>query len=100
MEGACMTTPPTREIIFGLALDAYGLELRLWRESDEREWGATLRDGSGTVQRRFQEDNLELAKLHLLAEARKLALGRSPGAELPGCDAFDKFWKPVKITKA
>src|SRR5262245_54095366 len=92
MEVTGMTTAT-----IGLALEAYGIELRLWKEADLREWGATLRDGDTIVHRRFEEDNLTLAKLHVLGEARTRALSRSGGVKLPGCDTFSNYWKPIKM---
>jgi hypothetical protein len=83
----------------GLALEAYGIELRLWKEGNLREWGATLRDGATVVHRRFEEDNLMLAKLHVLGEARTRALSRSGSEDLPGCDTFFNSWKPIKMQK-
>src|SRR5688572_18360199 len=44
-----------------LALDAYGLELRLWKEAGLREWGATFRDDRTIEHCRFEEDNLLMA---------------------------------------
>jgi len=87
-----------REVKLALALHAYGLELRLWKEPNEREWGATLRDGTTTLDSHFEEDNLMMAKLHVLGEARNLALTRSGSADLPGCDTFFDAWKPVKMS--
>jgi len=83
----------------GLALEAYGIELRLWKEANLREWGATLRDGATIVQRCFEEDDLTLAKLHVLGEARTRALSRPGSVELPGCDTFFNSWKPIKMQK-
>jgi hypothetical protein len=83
----------------GLALEAYGIELRLWKEADLREWGATLRDGATVVHHRFEEDNLTLAKLHVLGEARTRAVSRSGSTELPGCDTFFNSWKPIKMER-
>jgi len=87
------------EFKLGLVLDAYGMELRLWKEPGEREWGATLRDGNNIVDCHFEEDNLTLAKLHVLGEARNRVMSRSASAELPGCDTFLDSWKPVKMAK-
>jgi len=94
MEVTGMTTTA-----IGLALEAYGIELRLWKEANLREWGATLRDGATIVQRCFEEDDLTLAKLHVLGEARTRALSRSGSVELPGCDTFFNSWKPIKMQK-
>jgi hypothetical protein len=96
-----MTTTAIRETTkLALAIKAYGLELRLWKERGDREWGATIREDSTILHSHFEEDNLMLAKLHLLGEARSLAMSRSGGAELPGCDTFFDSWKPVKMTNS
>jgi hypothetical protein len=84
----------------GLAAEAYGIELRLWREAGERQWAATLRDEDGTVHCRFEEDDLKMAKLHLVAEARRRAQSRDGAADLPGCEAFLDFWRPVNLAKS
>ena len=95
-----MATTAGSEFKVGLALKAYGIELRLWKEPGEREWGATFRDDNNIVDCHFEEDNLILAKLHVLGEARSRAKSRSSSAELPGCDTFLDSWKPVKMAKA
>jgi hypothetical protein len=94
-----MATTAVGEFKLALALQAYGIELRLWKEPGEREWGATLRDGNNVVDCHFEEDNLTLAKLHVLGEARSRVISRSGSTELAGCDTFLDSWKPVKIAK-
>ena len=94
-----MSTVPIHAIKLGLALEVYGIELRLWKETGESEWGATLREKDNTVHTRFEEENLTMAKLHLLAEARKRVVNQFGGAELPGCDTFLNSWKPINMTK-
>ena len=81
-----------------LALQAYGFEFRLWKEGTEREWGATLYDGVSVLSFRFEEDNLTLAKLHVLGDARTIAMSRSEGSTLPGCDTYIDSWKPTKLS--
>src|SRR5688572_5899015 len=93
MEGSVQMTTTA----IALALDAYGMELRLWKEAGLRDWGATFRDNSTIFHTKFEEDNLTMAKLHVLGEARKRALSRADNAELPGCDTFFNAWKAVKI---
>ena len=39
-----MTTATVPEIRVALAIKAYGIEIQLWKEVGQREWGATLRD--------------------------------------------------------
>jgi hypothetical protein len=92
-----MTTTAIREIKVALALQAYGIELRLWKEREERKWGATLRDDNTVLHSNFEEDNLMMAKLHLLGEARSRAMSRHGSEELPGCDTFFHSWKPIKL---
>ena len=94
-----MATTTVGELKLGLALEAYGIALRLWKEPGQRKWGATLRDEGNIVDCHFEEDNLTLAKLHVLGEARKRVMSRSGSAELPSCDTFLDSWKPVKMTK-
>jgi hypothetical protein len=94
-----MSTAAIRAVKLGLELEVYGIELRLWKEIGESEWGATLRENGKTVHTRFEEENLTMAKLHILAEARKRVVNRAGGAELPGCDAFLNSWKPINMTK-
>src|SRR6266702_6665057 len=98
-EGLCVATAAVGEFKLGLALEAYGIELRLLKEPGEREWGATLRDDNNIVDCHFEEDTLTLAKLHVLGEARNRVMSRSGSAELPGCDTFLASWKPVKMAK-
>jgi hypothetical protein len=92
-----MTTTAIREVKVALALNAYGLEIRLWKEADLREWGVTFRDDTTVVHDKFEEDNLNLAKLRALGEARKRAMDQSGNAELPGCDTFSNAWKPINM---
>jgi len=92
-----MTKAAVRKV--ALTLEAYGFELRLWKEDKEREWGATLSDGNHVSGCHFEEDNLILAKLHLLGEARSRAISRPDSANLPNCDAFLESWKPISLTK-
>jgi len=82
-----------------LSLKAYGFELHLWKEDAGREWGASLRDNDVVASCNFEEDNLMLAKLHLLGEARTRAIGQSGSANLPGCDSFLNSWKPINLAK-
>ena len=93
-----MTNTVVGEFRLALALKAYGMELRLWKEPGEREWSATLRDDNSSFDCHFEEDNLTLAKLHVLGEARNRAMSRPGSVELPGCDLFMDSWKPVKMS--
>jgi hypothetical protein len=82
-----------------LGLVAYGIELRLWKEPGEREWGASFRHDNNVVSLNFEEDNLTLAKLHVLGEAWNRLANRAEGATLPSCDTLLDSWKPVKMTQ-
>ena len=93
-----MSVTAIREVKVALAVRAYGIEIRLWKEADLREWGATFRDQTTIVNYQFEEDNLTLAKLHALGEARKRALGLLGNVDLPGCDTFPNAWKPINMT--
>ena len=94
------TTTAIRDLKIALALKAYGMELRLWREQAPREWRATLQEENTVLHCHFEEDNLTLAKLHVLGEARNRAMSRADNTELPGCDTFFDSWKPIKLTSA
>ena len=94
-----MTSTGVRQIQIALATEVYGMELRLWKETGERKWGATLRDGSAVVQSNFEEDDLTLAKLHILGEARSRALSQSGSVSLPSCDTFLDSWKVTRLNR-
>jgi len=95
-----MATTAIREVKLALALKAYGIEIRLWKEADLREWGATFRNDATIVHYRFEEDNLTLAKLHALGEARKRAMDQASDIALPGCDTFSNCWKPINMANS
>lgn len=80
-----------------LALSAFGFELRLWPESQEMKWGATMEDGNDVFHTQFEEENLTLAKLHLLGDARSRALCRARDKEFPSCDTLMDSWKPIRL---
>lgn len=96
-----MTTLAVPKVVPKVAISskAYGFELQLWKEDTERKWGATLSDSNLVVSCNFEEDNLMLAKLYLLGEARNRAIERSNAPNLPGCDTFLDSWKPIRLTK-
>lgn len=94
-----MTSTGVRQVQIALAAEVYGMELRLWKETGERQWGATLRDGSAVVQSNFEEDDLTLAKLHILGEARRRAINQSGKMSLPSCDTFLDSWKVTRLKK-
>ena len=93
-----MTTVTALKV--ALALKAYGFEIQLWKQDAEREWGATISDSNNVYSCSFEEDNLMLAKLYLLGEARSRAIRRTNNSNVPGCDVFLNSWKPINLTKA
>ena len=95
-----MTTTAARQTRVALALSAYGIELRLWKGPDVRDWGASLRHDNNTIQFKFEEDNLTLAKLHVLGEARNQAMKRTGSLALQDCETFLDAWMPVKMMQA
>ena len=94
-----MATTATGKFKLALSLKAYGIELQLWKEPSEREWGATLRVDNDVIDCHFEEDNLTMAKLHVLGEARSRAVTQAGNTELPGCDTYLDSWKPVNMAK-
>lgn len=87
------------EIKPSFTLNAYGFHLRLWNESGGVDWGASILDGKEEISCKFEEDNLTLAKLHLLAEARSRATTRWPDKEFPSCESLLESWEPVNMTE-
>jgi hypothetical protein len=59
----------------GFRVAAFGFELHLWMERDAK-WSAIIQDGDHEFSSRFQENNLTLAKFHILADARSRAIYR------------------------
>ena len=94
-----MSTAGVRQVQIALVSEAYGIEVRLWKELGERQWGATLRDENTVIQSSFEEDDLTMAKLHVLGEARSLVLSRSGHLDLPSCDSFLDSWKVTRLKK-
>jgi hypothetical protein len=91
-----MNTATIVKTRLALALSAFGFELRLWQESHDGQWAATIGDGEQVFHCRFEEENLTLAKLHLLGEARTRALHHGD-KEFPSCQSFMGSWKPVTL---
>ena len=92
-----MSSTMVRRKRTALALSAFGFELRLWHESKEMEWGATIADGEQVLHSRFEEDNLMLAKLHVLGDARARAMYRWSDREFPSCESLMGSWKPITM---
>lgn len=89
-----MRLPALNKAKHGFALSAFGFQLHLWKESDV-EWCGTIRDGDQETSSRFEEDNLTLAKLHILAEARNRALVRWKDKEFPACETLVDSWEAM-----
>jgi hypothetical protein len=82
----------------GFTIKAFGFELRLWNEAGGVEWGASITcDGKEEFTSRFEEDNLTLAQLHLLAEARNRAMVRWRDKEFPPVESLIDSWDPVNM---
>jgi len=86
--GTIQQTRPT------FAMTAFGLELRLWQESGDSHWGATLQDGNQVIYSEFESDNATLAKLDLLTMARDRARLRGNG-HLPVLGSLVDCWKSM-----
>lgn len=79
-------------------LNAFGFHLRLWSESDVK-WAATIHDGKKEITSRFEEDNLTIAKLHLLEDARRRAVLLWPNKDLPTCESLVDSWEPLNMVQ-
>jgi hypothetical protein len=80
-----------------LAISAFGFQIRLCQESTEAEWSATIADRERVLRSRFEEENLILAKLHILEDARARAIYRSGGNNLPSCESLIDAWHEATI---
>ena len=78
----------------GYATAVFGFRIHLWNES-EVDWCATIFDDEQEVSSRFQEDNLTLAKLHILGDARKRAVLRWKDKEFPACESLVESWQAI-----
>lgn len=78
----------------GFICDAYGLQIQLWSES-KADWCATIFDGTQELYFLFEKSNLTLAKLHILAVARKRAMAGQKGREFPPEDTLLESWKSM-----
>ena len=89
-----MRLPTLGKAKHGLSCAAYGLQIHLWSESDF-DWCATIFDSGQEMYFRFEEHNLTLAKLHILAQARNRAMRRSKDRELPAEGTLLESWEPI-----
>ena len=78
----------------GFSCDAYGLQIHLWSESDV-DWCATIFDGTQELYFRFEKNNLTLAKLHILAVARKRAMLGQKHQQFPAENTLLESWKSM-----
>ena len=76
----------------GFSCDAYGLQIHLWSESNV-DWCATIFDGTQELYFRFEKNNLTLAKLHILALARKRAMAGQKESGFPAEDTLLESWE-------
>jgi hypothetical protein len=76
-------------------LEAYGLEIRLWKGAVEVEWTGVLRAGMDVIFIDFEADSLLSAKRYLDDEARSLASYRWVGDAPSIFDAplADEKWR-------
>jgi hypothetical protein len=77
----------------GFRLVAFGFELHLWMDRDA-ESSAIIQDGDHRFSTRFKEDNLTLAKFHLLAVARNRAIYRWRDQQFPAEETLVDSWQP------
>jgi hypothetical protein len=73
------STATLSEVKEAFTLEAYGLEIRLWKGEGEIEWCGMLRDGRDVILIDIEADSPISAKRYLDAEARSLAAYRSLG---------------------
>jgi hypothetical protein len=93
-----MKLPALNKSKHGFTIAAFGLRIHLWNES-EVEWVATIRDGDNEASCQFEEDNVTLAKLHILAEARNRAQVRWKDREFPACETLVDSWEPMTFVE-
>jgi hypothetical protein len=78
----------------GYSCEAYGLQIHLWNESIG-DWCATIFDGGQELYFRFEEYNVNHAKLHILAVARNRAMVQWKDREFPAEKTLLESWKPM-----
>ena len=96
MEDSAMGMPALSKQ--GYATAAFGFRIHLWNES-EVDWCATIFDDEHEVSCRFQEDNLTLAKLHILADARNRAVVRWTDKEFPASELLVDSWQAITFVE-
>jgi hypothetical protein len=89
-----MRLPTFSKSKHGFVIAAFGFRIHLWNES-EVEWCATIFDGEQELSNRFEEDNLPLAKLHTLADARYRATVKWKDREFPSCESLFDSWESM-----
>ena len=92
-----MKPPAVGKAKQGYSRFAFGLRIHLWQES-EVDWCATIFDDDNSeLSSRFEEDNLTLAKLHILAEARNRAVVRWKDRDFPTEDTLVDSWEEIAL---
>ena len=89
-----MRLPTLCKAKHGFSCDAYGLQIHLWSESNV-DWCATIFDGAHEMYFRFEKNNLTLAKLHILAVARKRAMVGQKDREFPAENTLLESWESM-----
>ena len=93
-----MRLPTLGKAKHGVSCNAYGLQIHLWSES-KLEWCATIVDGGHELYFCFDEENLTLAKLHILAVARNRAMVGQKGRELPAEVTLLESWESMAFVE-
>ena len=84
----------TAKIHPAYAVTAFGFELRLWKESEEIKWGATIQDNTQILNLQIEADNATVAKVELLFEARNHAVSLHRQIESP-LESFAGAWQEI-----
>jgi hypothetical protein len=92
-----MTSTTVGTTTDALAISAFGFEIRLWQGSTGMEWSATIEDGNRVFRSQFEEDNLTLAKLHILEDARARGIYRLRDNNLPSCESLIDEWHEATL---
>lgn len=78
------------------SLNAFGHELRLWKETNTNDWGAMVgsRSNPQVYYLYFEASDATMAKLQVCETARSLAVLQKE-KELPASDSFIELWRPL-----
>jgi hypothetical protein len=82
------------------SLNAFGHELRLWKETNQNDWGAIVgsRTNPQVYYLYFEANDATMAKLQVCETARSLAVIEKE-KEMPPSDAFLDFWRPLSAVE-